>query len=400
MNKKVLAGLLISGILAGTIGIGAIIVLLPREGEEGSNTELLFLTQQEDGLNIPAGVFSTVWNTSKTTTGSTGSDQVKLPLHSAGTYNFTVDWGDGTNDTITKWNASAATHTYLAEGVYTVDMNGTIIGWCFNYTGDKEKLLEIRQWGTFRLGNSGYYFYGCKNMKINARDTLTLTGTTTLTYAFAICDSVNEIRGIEDWDVSNVTNMRAIFFHAISFNQDIGGWNMSRVVNTGGMFLGASSFNQDIGDWDVSNVRIMDNMFGVASSFNQDIGDWDVSRVKDMKYMFYNARSFNQNIGGWNVSDVLDMKEMFCRASYFDQDLGNWKVSNVADMTDMFEYVQLSTPNYDSLLIGWSNLTTLQSNVQFHGGTSQYSVGEATHARNQLTDIAGYNWTITDGGQT
>lgn len=42
---------------------------------------------------------------------STPSGQYKLGLYSTGTYNFTVNWGDGSaDDVITTWNQAETTH--------------------------------------------------------------------------------------------------------------------------------------------------------------------------------------------------------------------------------------------------------------------------------------------------
>ena len=159
------------------------------------------------------------------------------------------------------------------------------------------------------------------------------------------------------------------------------------------MFYFASSFNQFIGNWNVSSVTVMSSMFRSASAFNQPIGDWNVSSVTDMSYMFM-ASAFNQPIGDWNVSSVTDMSYMFM-ASAFNQSIGNWDVSSVTDMSNMFNGVTLSTSNYDSLLLGWSQLT-LQDSVSFDGGNSQYSAGAAAAARASI--ISTYSWSITDGG--
>ena len=141
---------------------------------------------------------------------------------------------------------------------------------------------------------------------------------------------------IGSWDVSNVTNMENMFFNAEAFNQDISSWNVSNVTSMAGMFLEAKAFNQDIGSWDVSNVTNILGMFQRAEAFNQDIGSWDVSNVTDMEAMFLKAKAFNQDISSWNVSNVTSMAGMFWNAEAFNQDIGSWNVSNVTNMEKMF----------------------------------------------------------------
>ena len=160
------------------------------------------------------------------------------------------------------------------------------------------------------------------------------------------------------------------------------------------MFVGSTDFNQDIGGWTVDNVLNMKDMFRAASSFDQDISGWNVGMVNDMSGMFFGTSLFNQDIGGWDVGAVTLMDEMFLSAFAFDQDLGMWDVSNVTSMTEMFGNIALSTANYDSLLIGWDALGTVQMGVVFDGGNSTYCIGEA--ARTNLTTANG--WMITDGG--
>ncbi|MEZ4960277.1 MAG: BspA family leucine-rich repeat surface protein [Saprospiraceae bacterium] len=226
---------------------------------------------------------------------------------------------------------------------------------------------------------------------------------------------------IGNWNTGNVTEMGAMFRNAISFNQDITAWDVSQVSGSGfvEMFSGAAAFNQDIGIWDVSGATSMTNLFRDAVSFDQDLGGWNVGSVTNMSDMFNGATSFNQyiggwnvgsvtnmsgmfngatafdqDLGGWNVGSVTNMSNMFNGASSFDQNLGSWNVSSVTDMTGMFQGAQLSVPNYDNLLIGW-NALSLQSNVNFNGGLSQYCNGAA--ARQNMINNDG--WSITDGGE-
>ena len=57
-------------------------------------------------------------------TGATSNTQYKLPTNANGTYNFVVDWGDGSTDTITGYRQSEVTHTYSTGGVYTITITG------------------------------------------------------------------------------------------------------------------------------------------------------------------------------------------------------------------------------------------------------------------------------------
>ncbi len=193
------------------------------------------------------------------------------------------------------------------------------------------------------------------------------------------------------WDVSRTTNMYGMFLNT-NFNQDISGWNVSSVTNMGNMFGGTTAFNQDIGGWNVSNVTEMSDMF-MGAVFNRDIGNWNVGNVTRMQNMFYRAAAFNQDIGNWNVSNVTNMSSMFYGATAFDQNLENWDVQNVIYMSNMFRDVTLSLNNYDALLIGWDMLN-LRLNTNFHGGNSEYCMGES--ARDNI--IASDNWSIVDGG--
>ena len=58
----------------------------------------------------------------------------------------------------------------------------------------------------------------------------------------------------------------------------------------------------EINNWDVSNVTDMHFLFKDESSFNQPLNKWDVSNVTYMRSMFDGAESFNQPLNNWNVS--------------------------------------------------------------------------------------------------
>jgi len=312
-----------------------------------------------------------------------------LPLDPDGTYDFIVDWGDGSTEHI---SSSEALHVYNSPSEEReISITGVCEGFGFNEDHPHAtKLKSVEDWGDVKLHNNGYQFCRCSNL-VNVGK-IDVSNVTSMDSMFSGATSFNQ--DISGWNVSNVTSMSHMFYGAKSFNQDLSGWDVSNVTNMSYMFVYSSSFNQDLSSWDVSNVTNMSYMFVYSSSFNQDLSSWDVSKVTNMSGMFNGATSFNQDLSNWNVSNVTNMSQMFYNATSFNQDISSWDVSKVTKMSRMFYGVTLSTANYDKLLLSWSQ-QNVKSRVNFDAGNSKYS-SAAVNARQTLENKG---WTITDGGQ-
>ena len=75
------------------------------------------------------------------------------------TYDYTVDWGDGS--AVESGQTGNATHSYATAGEYDVSITGTFPRIYFNDTGDKAKILEVKQWGSQAWTSMEGAFYGC-----------------------------------------------------------------------------------------------------------------------------------------------------------------------------------------------------------------------------------------------
>ena len=333
--------------------------------------------------------FVTTWKTDM------AMESITIPTTGSG-YDYTVDWGDGMEDTGVM---GSATHTYATHGTHTVSITGTFPRIYFNdftnTNANADKILTIAAWGDIAWTSMNSAFLGCSKLTYTAIDLPNLSSVTDMFAMFGFASTFNG--DLSSWDVSKVNNMQSMFGDAIVFNQDISNWNVSRVENMSFMFDNAIVFNQDISNWDVSRVTTMANMFAGAVAFNRDLSNWDVSKVTNMHSMFSGARAFNQDLSTWNVSMVTNMQSMFSGARAFNQDLSTWNVSAVTDFRSFLLGVELSSENYDALLIGWDKLN-LQNGVTFHAGSSQYtSAGKA--ARATIGSSTGDGWTILDGSE-
>ena len=92
--------------------------------------------------------------------------------------------------------------------------------------------------------------------------------------------------------------------------------------NNGVSCCGNSS--PSINNWDVSNVTNMEGMFAQASYFSQNIGNWDVSNVTNMNYMFHGATYFDSyvpsDLSGWCVQNLPYLPYQFAVNSSLEND--------------------------------------------------------------------------------
>ena len=71
-----------------------------------------------------------------------------------------------------------------------------------------------------------------------------------------------KVKDLKKWDVSNVTNMKYMFYNCVNFNCDLSNWNVSNVKNMERIFFGCTRFiDKGLENWDVHNVTNMISMF-------------------------------------------------------------------------------------------------------------------------------------------
>ncbi len=340
------------------------------------------------GVNtLPSGAFVFTWQTSE------ANQQVFIPIPSrnAPSYNYTVDWGDGTKD---RNQTGRASHSYTTPGVYTVAITGTFphidFGKGFGSSDQlRDALLSIDQWGSIAWRSMNSAFAKCGNLVIKATDAPNLSRVTDISGMFGgsgidsdlnhwdvsnitnmavvFSSARNFTGGVESWDVSNVEQMGGMFSRT-KIDDDLSGWDVSKVTNMVSMFLGTTEFNGDITGWDVSNVTDMRNMFRDAQVFNQDISVWNVSKVTDMSYMFKGTQAFNQAIGVWDISQVQDMNSMFEGALAFNQPIGSWDTQNVTSMASTFK----NTSAFNQDISRW-NTSKVHTMVRMFAGSKSFN---------------------------
>jgi surface protein len=354
------------------------------EGVEKTATITVTIT---DVVELGPG-FVTTWET------TVANESIEIPtVKGTFTYDYAVDWGDGTTSTNL---ITDATHTYASAGTYTVQITGVFPAIQFYNTGNNTaKIKSIEQWGNVAWESMFRSFEECSALAYNATDTPDLSGVETLSNMFA---KSNFNGNISSWDVSNIKSMNYLFFRNSSFNQPLNDWDVSNVTSMVSMFSEASVFNQPLSNWSMSNVTTVNNMFSRATNFNQPIANWDVSKVTNMANLFLIATSFNQPIGNWNTSSLTSMGSMFYDAKAFNQDLNSWDVSKVTSMSQVF----FGAIAFDSNISSWnvskvSNMANMfRLANKFNQDIGNWNVQSVTNVTRMFQEARAFNQDISN----
>lgn len=354
------------------------------------------VTNVIDSMAEDENSFITTWLT------TSNDESITIGTIESLTYDYTIDWGDGTIENIATSNRPE--HVYTTPGTHIVAIQGKFPGMRMEDEYPSiYKLTSIEQWGNIQWEWFIRSFNGCINMKYNATDAPILSHVNVMGLGGMFENAIAFNGDLSNWDVTPITNMTGMFRGASSFNGDISGWDTKNVTSMAGMFQGASSFDQPIGSWNTKKVANMNGMFAEATAFNQDLNGWDTSNVTSMGIMFYNASSFNGRIGQWNTSKVEYMSGMFANATSFNQDLNEWEVGNVNNMESMF----YGATSFNGAIDLW-NVDKVQymtdmfrGAIKFNGNIENWDVSQVTYMTSMFAGATSFsgdlsNWITTN----
>jgi len=209
------------------------------------------------GINRRAGKgdaptdFRILVNTANT--GVSNNDQFQF-TNAAG--NFDVEIWDSTGttlqETITGLTGAATITIAAGAGTYELRVYADEVGGLnrirFANSGDKNKLIEIRNWGSVNWASFGQAFWGCANLN----SVTSLSGppiTNTIDYAFMFfnCTSIRTL-DLSTWDVSAGQQFDYMFAACTSLvSVDISGWNTSNALDMNRMFTSNTNIESIIG---------------------------------------------------------------------------------------------------------------------------------------------------------
>jgi len=306
------------------------------------------------GGAAPNPDFVSTWDTTKA---GSASDTIVLPM----TAGNTVHWGDGNTDTTN-------THTYASSGTYTVTIEGAVNTFRFAGAGDRLKILDVSNWGGFDI-TSDRAFQNCNNLDVTATDTPNLSASNSTRATFKACNLTNVY--FSTWDFSLCTNFYQFLMNTTSFSGNVEGIIHSGVTQANAAFNNTPLGSPDLSTWDVSaNTFWGDALRNCSLGALTDVSGW--TPQGNMGSAFLNNPDF-EGLG-----------------------LDTWTIGGITAANNTFASTNISTVNYDLLLVSWEAQAPPNA-VAINFGSANYTIGSAAEAA-RTSLISTYGWTITDGG--
>ncbi len=270
----------------------------------------------------------------------------------ARTIDLMVSWDSGeTWKSVTSANGDNITHlmtgttvdVWISSHNDEVDMsslslqNGAYVSQDRLVNKPRDTITDVKQWGDSLFENSGGVFAHATNLTgFSATDAPRLKGST---YAMFYNNKNFTGRGVEHWDMSEVTETMQMFAAddgGSKFNADLGSWDMSNVVNMQSMFdsdlqgpTSTSFVGKGLENWRPHSLKYASGFAREQSSFNADLSKW-----------------FTDENGGSVKPKLVDMQGMFQTTNLRGRDFSSWDLTgNNANRAYAFDGSGVSAAN-------------------------------------------------------
>lgn len=194
-----------------------------------------------------------------------------IPCGDIGAYDALIDYGDNNVESVTSFNDSNLSHTYGKAGTYLVQITGSLPHIKFNNSGDKDKIIDIKQFGDIEILSWELSYYGCSNLVMSATDTPNSSNVTNMNSMMRDCNVIQP--NTRNWNVSNVTNMQSFVRSSPLADLDVEIWNTSNLSLVTAAWFGATNSNPNLGSWNMGNISSFVDTFKLMgmSTDNYDL---------------------------------------------------------------------------------------------------------------------------------
>ena len=189
----------------------------------------------------------------------------------------------------------------------------------------KASEIDLKDFKTNKVTDMSSMFNGCSNLKsldLSGWDLKNLgngsgISETSLINVFMNCENLEEIIGIENWDVSRIRKANSIFYHCGVKKVDISNWNLTSCRVFQNIFAKCTNLEEI----DMSNVKFSRQFSRLSKAFE---GCVSLYRIKGIEKLY--------------VESVIDLTFTFKECKKLKADISKWKIPPYCVITSAFMY--------------------------------------------------------------
>ena len=289
---------------------------------------------------------------------------------------------------VSNWDVSNVTNMsatfYYCDSLTNLNVsnwdvsNVTYMNYMFSYCKSLSMLKGVENWDVSNVTNMTELFYHCKFGELNLSN-WDVSNVTNMRWMFGDCYMLRTL-DVTGWDTRNVTNMYAMFGHDyVDDADDL--YGCRRLVKIKG-----------IEDWDVSNVIDMGEMFNGCKSIESlnlskwktsSLGKFDVpslSSYYDLYCTFWECTSLKElDLSNWDVSNVTRLDWIFCDCISLETlKLNGWHLNKATIFHDLFALYEYT---------GCPNLKTVEMNNSDYSSVNKIISELPTRTENNPGDF-------------
>lgn len=178
----------------------------------------------------------------------------------------------------------------------------------------KTGLVSLSYLDTSNVTSLKNMFYGCSNLTSIDVSSFNTSKVTDMSYIFFNCPILETITGLNNWDTSNVINMKFMFYLCYKLSElNLSSWNTNKVTKMGSMFNGCESLTSlNLNNFNTDNATEMSSMFcDCLNLISLSINNFNASNASSLYEMFANCKNLTSldmcsfNIGDSTVTDYM-----------------------------------------------------------------------------------------------
>ena len=251
-----------------------------------------------------------------------------------GGFHAYAEFDEGTGTLTFRRGASKPEGAYdLYEGIYYP-------GW-YGQRGKIKTVVFDASFANARPTNCYYWFSGCNNLtEIKGIENLNTENVTNMSYMFVKCKALTSL-DLSNFNTEKVTDMQGMFKECSALTSlDLSKFNTEKVTDMRGMFWECSNLTSlNLTRLNTENVTAMNGMFyGCTKLESLDLSKFNTAKVTKMNQMFYNCYALTSlDLTSFNTAEVTKMDNMFMSCDALTSlNLSNFNTAKVTDMKYMF----------------------------------------------------------------